>query len=126
AADYGASIKELCPNGVDVYFDNVGGPITDAVLFNLNVHARVSVCGQISQYNAEKPEQGPRVLGLLVIYRAKLESFLIADYAPHFGDALSQLAEWFRQGKLKYEETIEDGLENAPRAFIGMLQGKNL
>src|SRR5260221_6774062 len=125
-ADYGAKVKELCPNGVDVYFDNVGGPITDAVLFNMNVHARVSVCGQISQYNAEKPEPGPRVLGLLIVYRAKLEGFLITDYAPRFAEGLRQLGAWFKPGKLTYEETIEEGLENAPRAFIGMLQGKNL
>jgi NADPH-dependent curcumin reductase CurA len=124
--DYGAKVKELCPNGVDVYFDNVGGPITDAVLFNINVHARVSVCGQISQYNVEKPEPGPRLLGLLIVYRAKLEGFLVTDYAPGFAEGLRQLGAWFKQGKLKYEETLEEGLENAPRAFIGMLQGKNL
>jgi len=123
--DYGAKLKELCPNGVDVYFDNVGGPITDAVLFNMNVHARVSVCGQISQYN-EKPEPGPRLLGLLIIYRAKLEGFLVSDYAPRFAEGLRQLGAWFKQGKLKYKETTEEGLENAPRALIGMLQGKNL
>ena len=125
-ADYGARLKELCPKGVDVYFDNVGGPITDAVLFNINLHARVSVCGQISLYNLEKPEPGPRLLGLLVIYRAKVEGFLVTDYAPRFGEGLRQLAAWFSEGKLKYEETVEEGLENAPRAFIGMLQGKNL
>ena len=125
-ADYGAKLKELCPNGVDVYFDNVGGPITDAVFFNINVHARISICGQISQYNAEKPEPGPRLLGLLIIYRAKVEGFLITDYAPRFGEGLRQLTAWFNEGKLKYEETIEEGLENAPRAFIGMLQGRNL
>ena len=126
AADYGAKLKELCPNGVDVYFDNVGGPITDAVFFNINVHARISICGQISQYNVEKPEPGPRLLGLLIIYRAKVEGFLITDYAPRFGEGIRQLTAWFSAGKLKYEETIEEGLENAPRAFIGMLQGRNL
>jgi NADPH-dependent curcumin reductase CurA len=125
-ADYGAKIKELCPKGVDVYFDNVGGAITDAVLFNLNLHARVSICGQISLYNLEKPEMGPRFLPLLIVYRAKIEGFLVSDYAPRFGEGLRQLAIWFGEGKLKYEETIEDGLENAPRAFIGMLQGRNI
>jgi NADPH-dependent curcumin reductase CurA len=125
-SDYGGKLRELCPDGVDVYFDNVGGPITDAVLFNMNVHARVSICGQISQYNVEKPEPGPRLLGLLIIHRAKLHGFLITDYAPYFAEGLRQLGDWFRQGKLKYKETIEEGLENAPRAFIGMLQGKNL
>jgi NADPH-dependent curcumin reductase CurA len=124
--DYNAKIKELCPNGVDVYFDNVGGAITDAALLNLNMRARVSVCGQISLYNAEKPEMGPRFLPLLILYRARIEGFLVFDYAQHYGDALRQLAAWYEDGKLKLEETIEDGLENAPRAFIGMLQGKNI
>jgi NADPH-dependent curcumin reductase CurA len=124
-ADYKAKIKELCPTGVDVYFDNVGGAITDAALLNLNTHARVSVCGQISLYNLEKPEMGPRFLPLLIVHRARIEGFLVSDYAPHFGEAVRQLAAWYSEGKLKLEETIEEGLENAPRAFIGMLQGKN-
>lgn len=123
--DYRAKIKELCPKGVDVYFDNVGGAISDAVLFNLALRARVSICGQISLYNLEKPEMGPRFLPLLIVYRAKVEGFLVSDYAPRFGEGLGQLTAWFKEGKLKYEETIEEGLENAPRAFIGMLQGKN-
>ena len=124
--DYRAKLKELCPNGVDVYFDNVGGAIS-AVLFNLALHARVSVCGQISLYNLEKPEMGPRFLPLLIVYRAKVEGFLVIDYAPRFGEGMAQrqLTAWFKEGKLKYEETIEEGIENAPRAFIGMLQGKN-
>ena len=124
-ADYGAKIKELCPNGVDVYFDNVGGTISDAVLFHLALHARVSICGQISLYNLERPEAGPRFLPLLIVYRAKVEGFLISDYAPRYAEGLRQLTEWFSAGKLKYQETIEEGLENAPRAFIGMLQGAN-
>jgi NADPH-dependent curcumin reductase CurA len=123
--DYRARIKELCPGGVDVYFDNVGGAITDAVLFNLNLHARVSICGQISLYNLEKPEMGPRLLPLLIVYRARIEGFLVSDYAPRFGEGMRQLTTWFSEGKLRHEETIEEGLENAPRAFIGMLQGKN-
>jgi NADPH-dependent curcumin reductase CurA len=125
-ADYRAALAGHCPKGVDVYFDNVGGPITDAVLFNMNVRARVSICGQISQYNVEKPEPGPRLLGLLILYRAKIQGFLVTDYAPRFGEGLRQLSAWFREGKLSYRETIEEGLENAPRAFIGMLQGANL
>jgi NADPH-dependent curcumin reductase CurA len=125
-SDYGAKIKELCPKGVDVYFDNVGGAITDAVLFNLSLHARVSVCGQSALYNLEKPEMGPRFLPLLIVYRAKVEGFLVSDYVPRFAEGLRQLAVWFGEGNLKLAETIEDGLENAPRAFIGMLQGRNI
>jgi hypothetical protein len=125
-ADYRAKLKELCPNGVDVYFDNVGGAITDAVLFNLALRARVSLCGQISMYNLDKPEMGPRFLPLLIVYRAKVEGFLVSDYAPRFAEGQRQLTAWFQEGKLKYSETIAEGLENAPRAFIGMLQGENL
>lgn len=118
-------LQELCPNGIDAYFDNVGGVITDAVLRLLNVHARVAICGQISQYNNAAPEMGPRLLGMLIIARAKVQGFLVSDYAAKFGPALAELAQWVREGKLQYREQFEDGIENAPKAFLGMLQGKN-
>jgi NADPH-dependent curcumin reductase CurA len=123
--DYPEAIAELCPNGVDVYFDNVGGVITDAVFPQLNVHARVAVCGQISQYNLEKPEMGPRLLWLLITKRAKVQGFLVSDYAPRHGEALRELSVWYREGRLKLREEIAEGLENAPRAFISMLRGGN-
>lgn len=123
--DYHRKIRELCPDGVDVYFDNVGGAITDAVISNLALHARVSICGQISQYNLEKPEMGPRLLTLLIVKRAKIEGFLVLDYLPRFDEGIRRMAAWLAEGKLKYREEITEGLENAPRAFIAMLRGAN-
>lgn len=123
--DYFAKLRELCPNGIDCYFDNVGGAITDAAIRLLNVHARVSVCGQISQYNLEKPEMGPRLMGLLIVTRSKIQGFLVSDYWSRFDEGLREMAGWIREGKLKYQENIVEGFENMPRAFIGMLQGEN-
>jgi NADPH-dependent curcumin reductase CurA len=123
--DYGAALRELCPKGIDVYFDNVGGEITDAVMMQLNVHARISICGQISQYNNTKIEMGPRLLGMLIVARAKMQGFLVTDFAPRMGEALPEMAKWVRSGALKYREDIVEGFENLPRAFIGLLQGEN-
>jgi hypothetical protein len=124
--DFDAKLKELCPNGVDVYFDNVGGTITDAVMRRLATNARVAVCGQISQYNAVEPETGPRWLGYLIIRQAKVEGFLVSQFAPRFEVGLRQLSTWLKEGRLQYREDVVDGLENAPRAFIRMLEGKNI
>ena len=123
--DYKAKLTELCPNGVDLYFDNVGGAITDAVFEQINVGARIVVCGQIAQYNAEKPETGPRQLWRLVVKQARAEGFLVFQFAARYAEGLQELAGWRREGKLKYREQFVDGIENAPRAFIGMLQGEN-
>jgi NADPH-dependent curcumin reductase CurA len=124
--DYFKKLKELCPRGVDVYFDNVGGEITDAVFRLINTRARVSICGQISQYNLEKPEMGPRIILVsLLVKQAKAEGFLVFQYANRYGEGLKQMAEWIRQGKLKYREDIEYGIENAPGAFMAMLKGRN-
>ncbi|HUI80372.1 MAG TPA: NADP-dependent oxidoreductase [Bryobacteraceae bacterium] len=125
-ADYSAALRELCPKGIDVYFDNVGGPITDAVLQQLNVGARISICGQISQYNNAKPEMGPRLLTTLIVARAKMQGFLITDYAARFGPALAVLTNWYREGKINSREDIVEGFENLPQAFIGMLKGENI
>ncbi len=125
AEDFDGKLEKLCPAGIDVYFDNVGGAITDSVMRLLNAGARISVCGQISQYNLEKPEQGPRWLGQLVVKQAKMEGFLVSAYAERFPEGLAQLATWLKQGKLKYREEVAHGIEAAPQAFIGMLQGKN-
>jgi hypothetical protein len=123
--NYSAKLKELCPNGIDVYFDNVGGAITDAVFGQLNVGARLYICGQISQYNNTKVEMGPRLLGALIVARAKVQGFLVSDYAPRFGPALVEMAGWLKAGKLNYREDIVEGFENLPKAFIGLLQGEN-
>jgi NADPH:quinone reductase len=123
--DFHAKLAELCPGGIDVYFDNVGGALTDAVLRRINARARVAVCGQISQYNLEEPEVGPRWLGQLIVKQAKVQGFLVSGYAERFPEGLAQLARWLQQGKLKYREDVAQGIAAAPQAFIGMLQGKN-
>jgi hypothetical protein len=125
-SDYYAKLKELCPNGIDVYFDNVGGDITDAVMRLINTRARVAVCGQISQYNAQQPEMGPRWMGQLIIKQAKVEGFLVFQFADRYEEGLKQLSTWVREKKIKYHEEMADGLENAPKAFIGMMQGANI
>src|SRR5207245_11141254 len=94
--DYDAKLKELCPNGIDVYFDNVGGPITDAVMRRIASHARVAGCGQISQYNAVEPEMGPRSLRQLVIRQAKVEGFLVTQFADRYESGLHQLSIWLK------------------------------
>ena len=125
--DVTAKLRELAPAGVDVYFDNVGGDFTDGVIPLLNVHARVVVCGQISQYNLEKPELGPRWLHQLIVKRARFEGMLISDFALRFPEALRELTGWYREGKLKPgEQVAPGGIEAAPAAFIGMLNGQNL
>lgn len=125
--DYAATIKGLCPSGIDVYFENVGGAITDAVIPQLNLHGRVAVCGQISQYNLEQPEMGPRWMHHLIIKRAKVQGFLVSDFAPRYAEALKELESWYNQGKLKFPVQIANGgIEAAPGAFIGMLRGENL
>lgn len=120
-----SKLKELCPDGIDVYFDNVGGATTDAVVQLLNPGARISVCGQVSQYNLERPELGPRWLGQLIVKQAKVQGFLVSGFAKRFPEGLKQLAKWLKQGKLKYREDVAQGIEAAPQAFIGMLKGKN-
>ena len=124
--DYSAVLRELCPIGIDAYFDGVGGAITDAVIPLLNVKARVAICGQISQYNLETPEMGPRLLWHLIVKRAKVEGFLVMDYAARRKEGLRKLSDWVRSGKIKYRERIAEGIENAPRAFMEMLSGRNI
>jgi len=124
--DYLAAIQELCPGGVDVYFDNVGGPITDAVLANLNARARIAICGQIAHANDTQPSTGPRMWRHILIARAKVQGFLVFDYAARYGSALEQLGQWVRSGQIKYHEDIVEGFENMPRALIGLFRGENL
>jgi NADPH-dependent curcumin reductase CurA len=121
---YRATLKEACPKGVDVYFDNCGGDISAALYPRLNVGARIVVCGQISQYNAVVPEPTFHP-GLLIVFRARMEGFLVTDYAARFDEAAARLARWVAEGKIQWREHVTEGLENTPRAFIGMLNGEN-
>ncbi|MEP7362466.1 MAG: NADP-dependent oxidoreductase [Acidobacteriota bacterium] len=124
--DHKARIAALCPKGVDCYFDNVGGVISDAAFLNVNERARIAVCGQISQYNNDQPEMGPRLQFQFIVKRARMEGFLVFDFAKKHPEALAQMTEWFRAGKLINRETVVEGLENTPNAFIGMLKGENI
>ena len=124
--DVQQSLKAACPNGVDVYFDNVGGTISDAVMFLINTYARISICGQISMYNLEQLDVGPRVQPLLLVKSAMMKGFIITAYTDRFMEGGTQLAKWLREGKLKYAENIVEGFENAPRAFLGLFKGENL
>lgn len=123
--DYRGKLAELCPDGIDIYFDNVGGTISDAVFGLINVGARISICGQISQYNLEKPEMGPRLLWTLIVRQARVEGFLVSQFADKAEHGRRQLAQWLDDGKLLYREQFADGLKNAPSAFIAMLKGAN-
>lgn len=109
---------------VDVYFDNVGGELSQTVHRRLNVGARIVICGQISQYNEARPAPtfSP---GLLIVFRARMEGFLVSDYAPRFDEAARRLARWVASGDVRWREDVTVGLENAPAAFIGMLNGAN-
>ncbi len=120
------ALKKSCPGGVDIYFDNVGGEISDAVMPLLNFNARVVLCGQISQYNADKPGMGPRIQPYLLIKSATMKGFIVMNYAGMFGEGAAELGRWLKQKKLKYAENIIEGLENTPKAFIGLFKGENL
>jgi NADPH-dependent curcumin reductase CurA len=122
--DLRTALKEACPDGVDVYFDNVGGQISAAVHSRLNTGARIVICGQVSQYNLERPEPSFHP-GALIVYRARMEGFLVTDYAHRYEEAAVRLARWVAEGKVRWTEHVTEGLENAPKAFIGMLNGEN-
>jgi len=118
-------ITAACPNGVDVYFDNVGGEITDAVVANLNNHSRFVLCGQISQYNNTRVSTGPAILPVFLTRSVKLQGFIVRNYSMQFDDAMQQLTKWVREGKLKYKETIIHGFDKLPETFIALFSGKN-
>ncbi|MDB5419326.1 MAG: zinc-containing alcohol dehydrogenase superfamily [Phenylobacterium sp.] len=131
AVDYKAGnlrgqLKEACPDGVDVYFDNTGGDILEAMLFAMNVHGRIACCGAVSQYDGAAPAHGPRgVPGLIVTKRLTLRGFVVMDFDEQREKALKDLQTWVAEGKLKVQEDILEGLENTPAALIGLLHGEN-
>ena len=120
------SLKEAAPQGIDVYFDNVGGDVFETCLFQMNVNGRIACCGAVSQYDGAPAPHGPRgVPGLIVVKRLTLQGFIVMDYYAEREQALADLAAWVAAGKLKVQEDIIDGLENTPRALIGLLAGDN-
>jgi NADPH-dependent curcumin reductase len=126
AEDIGPALDRTCPGGVDVYFDNVGGPILDAALARINLHARVVLCGMISQYNAKKGSPGPAHFPNLLVRRGRVEGFIILDYALRFGEAFAALGEWMKDGKLKYRLDSIDGLDKAVVGLRRLFTGENM
>lgn len=124
--DIRKKLKEYCPDGVDVYFDNVGGHISDEVLWRINYQARIVVCGQISAYNLQSADKGPRIQGQLIQKSALMKGFIVGDYMDQHNEGYEQLGKWVSEGSIKYRENIIEGLENAPDAFIGLFRGDNL
>jgi len=123
--DVSAELFRLAPEGIDTYFDNVGGPVSDAVFDNLADKARIAVCGQISQYNAIDQPQGPRNLSVLLRTQSTAQGFLVYEFERQYEVGRTRLARWIKEGRLKYREDIVDGFEHAPSAFIGLLRGEN-
>jgi NADPH-dependent curcumin reductase CurA len=125
AEDVKSALRQHCRNGVDVYFDNVGGEILDAVLLHLNRGARVSICGAISQYNNTTPVQGPSNYLSLLVNRASMTGFICFDYAERYGDAAREMAAWMAAGKLKSREDIVEGFETFPETLFKLFKGEN-
>ncbi len=123
--DVAARLRETCPDGIDVFFDNVGGEILDAVLGQINLHARIALCGAISQYDTAELSPGPRNFLNLIPQRGRVEGFILLDYRDRFVDAILQLGQWVQEGRIRYAEDIVDGLENAPAAFRRLFSGEN-
>lgn len=120
----GRALRETCPDGIDVYFENVGGAMLDAVLANINPFGRIVACGMISQYNLEQGE-GVKNLMVIVGNRVKFQGFIVSDHFARMPEFVREMGGWIAEGKIKYRESITKGIENAPKAFIGMLKGEN-
>jgi NADPH-dependent curcumin reductase CurA len=130
APDFAAQLKAACPDGIDVYFENVGGAVFDAVLPLLNPNARVPLCGLISQYNAtslpEGPDRSGALMGALLVKKIKVQGFIVFDDFGHrYPEFAKDMTGWIKAGKINYREQVIEGLENAPAAFNGLLEGKN-
>jgi NADPH-dependent curcumin reductase CurA len=121
----GARLDALCPKGVDVFFDNVGGEILDVVLARIAVRARIVLCGAISRYNEKELPPGPRNYVQLVIQRGRMEGFIVIDYAARFAEAAAKLRQWVEAGEIVHEEDVQHGLESAPRTLLRLFRGEN-
>ncbi|MDQ0200785.1 NADP-dependent oxidoreductase [Neobacillus ginsengisoli] len=124
--DVATALREACPNGIDVYFENVGGKIGDAVFPLLNNFARIPVCGAISGYNNAEGDVGPRVQSYLIKTSSLMQGFTVGNYGSRFGEGARELAGWLKEGKLKYEETITEGFDHTIDAFLDLFKGANL
>ncbi len=124
AASLDQALAASCPEGIDVYFENVGGAMLDAVLLRVNPHARIVACGMISQYNLAQPE-GVKNLSTIVGNKVRMQGFIVSDHMDQKPAFMAEMSGWLAEGKIKYREDITEGIENAPAAFIGMLKGEN-
>ena len=120
------AIADACPRGVDIYFDNVGGEISDAVISNINFNARIVLCGQIALYNSTEIPMGPRLQPLLLTRSVLMQGFIIGNYQNQFSEGIGQLSDWVKDGKLKYKETIVKGFDKLPAALLGLFEGDNI
>ncbi len=130
APDFQAQLKAACPDGIDVYFDNVGGDVADACLALMNTHGRMPVCGRIANYNDTElppgPNKVPMVMGLVLVRRLKIQGFIIFDHWHRMPDFHRDVGGWLKDGRIRWREDVVEGLEKAPDAFIGLLKGRNL
>lgn len=121
-----AELGRQCPNGIDIYFENVGGEHLEAALTHMNQNGRIPVCGMISQYNATEATPGPNNLGLIIGKRLKLQGYIVSDYRARTAEFYADMKDWIAAGQIKSQETIVEGIENAPNAFIGLFTGENM
>jgi NADPH-dependent curcumin reductase CurA len=120
------ALKEAAPEGIDVYFDNVGGDQLEAAIGALRNHGRVVACGSIARYNDAEPSPGPRNMFMVVTKRLRIEGYIISDHWEKFPEFHERAQQWVREGRLRYRETVVDGIENAPSAFLGLFRGENI
>jgi len=126
SASLGDSVRDACPEGVDVLFENVGGEILEAVLWNMRDYGRIALCGMIADYNFEEPQPGPRGMMLIVGRRLKLQGFIVTDHPEVCEEYVRKAIGWLQEGKLTYRESVAEGVKNAPQAFIDLLKGRNI
>ena len=125
SADIKKAIADVCPKAVDIYYDNVGGEISDAVISNINFNARIVLCGQIALYNSTEIPMGPRLQPMLLTRSVLMQGFIVSNYQSQFEEGLTHLSLWLKEGKLKYKETIVKGFDKLPSALLGLFSGDN-
>ncbi|WP_062260990.1 NADP-dependent oxidoreductase [Endozoicomonas arenosclerae] len=119
------AVAQACPEGIDVYFENVGGDHLEAVLNVMNDHGRIAVCGMIDQYNATAPVPGPANLSQLIVKKLKMQGFIVFEHWEHYPEYVKQMSQWIQEGKVSWKETVFEGIEQAPDAFLGLFTGMN-
>ncbi len=124
--DLKKAISTACPKGVDIYFDNVGGEISDAVISNINFHARITLCGQIALYNSTEIPVGPRLQPMLLTRSVMMQGFIVGNYQSQFPEGIKHLAKWLKEGKIKFDQTIVHGFDQLPTALLGLFKGANI